>query len=143
MDRKVQGARTISALALLLGVACAGETPAAALGGVDWVLVELSGEPVPQGEPEATLAYDPAERRVAGSAGCNRYFGGLVKGPDGGAFELGPVGATRRLCPAPQMALEDRFLPALGEVRRWERSGDRLRLVGQAVSLVFAAREAR
>ena len=132
------------ALALALGVACAtaepGEAPVLSFDDEEWVLVEISGEPLAAGGPEATLRYDAAERRVGGSAGCNRYFGGLLEGPEGGAFRLGPVGATRMMCPPPEMELERRFLEQLGATRRWERTGERLELSGETASLVFEAR---
>lgn len=125
--------------ALGVGVACAA-TPDDSLADEEWVLVELSGEPVPGGEIVATLRYAAAEKRVSGAAGCNRYFGSVLEGPAGGDLKLGPIGATRKLCPPPAMEFEGRFLAVLATVSRWERAGGELRLTGSAGSLRFEVR---
>ncbi|MGI9430934.1 MAG: META domain-containing protein [Myxococcota bacterium] len=126
-------------VALAVGVACAA-TPEGSLGDEEWVLVEISGDPVPGGEIVATLRYSAAEKKVSGSAGCNRYFGTAVEGPAGGELKLGPIGATRMMCAPPAMELEGRFLGVLETVVRWERFGAELVLTGSAGSLRFEAR---
>jgi heat shock protein HslJ len=127
------------AIALGIAVACAA-TPEASLGEEEWVLVEISGDPVPDGEIVATLQYAAAEKRVSGSAGCNRYFGTVLEGPAGGDLKLGPIGATRKLCAPPAMELESRFLGVLRSVTRWERLGAELLLSGPDGTLRFAVR---
>jgi heat shock protein HslJ len=133
-------------LVLGAGVACAappGEASDRTFDAGEWVLVEISGEPLEAGGPEATLAWDAAERRIAGSAGCNRYFAGVVQGPEGGVLELGPVATTRMMCPPPEMDLEQRFLARLEATERWEHAGDRLVLSGPSGGLAFEARSPR
>lgn len=124
---------------LAVCVACAA-TPEDSLAGEEWGLVEISGDPVPGGEIGATLRYAAAEKRVSGSAGCNRYFGTVLAGPAGGALKLGPIGATRKLCAPPAMEFEGRFLGVLRTVARWERVGAELLLTGSAGSLRFEVR---
>ena len=100
------------------------------LGGGAWVLTELGrGEPVPaEVRIDAVLEAD----RIAGSAGCNRYFASIqspsIESPTPGALRVGPIGATRRMCPPPVMDLEQRYLTALSGVTRGRRSGSRLEL---------------
>jgi len=124
---------------LAVCVACAA-TPEDSLAGEEWLLVEISGEPVPGGEIVATLRYAAAEKRVSGSAGCNRYFGTVLEGPAGGDLQLGPIGATRKLCASPAMELESRFLGVLRSVTRWEPLGAELLLSGPDGTLRFAVR---
>jgi heat shock protein HslJ len=129
--------------ALEMSAACAappGAGSPVSFAAVEWVLVEISGNAVATGGPVVTFEYDPVEARVAGSAGCNRYFGGVLDGPSGGALRLGPIGATRKMCPPPQMDLESLFLTQLASTASWERMGSRLRLLGPSGSLRFEAR---
>ena len=83
--------------------------------GPDWVLRGFDVDDPAPSEPEITLAFEP--ERVQGQAGCNRYFASIGAGghrPTDLAF--GPVGATRMACAEPAMALERRYLAALGAV---------------------------
>ena len=53
--------------------------------GADWELIELAGQPAPTGAGgrRATIRFEPDTSRVAGFAGCNRYFGTYtLDGPD-------------------------------------------------------------
>jgi heat shock protein HslJ len=50
-------------------------------------------------------------------AGCNRYFATIKDGPAPGDVDIGPLGATRMLCPEPQAAVEQRFMQQLADVR--------------------------
>lgn len=89
------------------------------LAGTEWVLASLAGE-VLAGEPRPTVAFD-AGGTIAGNGGCNRYFGSYEV--DGEAIAVGHLGATQMACEPEQMALEERFLDALGQVDR-ARIGD-------------------
>jgi heat shock protein HslJ len=82
-------------------------------------------EPV-QGEVMPTLQVEGD--RVAGFAGCNRYFASVKVGKQPGDLEFGPVGATRMACPDPGMAIEDRFLVALSKVTKFTFLGGELAL---------------
>lgn len=63
-----------------------------------------------------TLALDD-DGRIAGSAGCNRYFGTLYV--DGDVFTVSGIGSTRRACVAALMNQEQRFLRALEDAARY------------------------
>lgn len=87
--------------------------------------------------PQPTL--DIADRRVSGSGGCNGYNAPLVD-DRGGAFELGPVVATKRACAEESAnALEARYLAALDLVTGYVYEAEQLQLVGDGVTLTFAA----
>ncbi|MGI9200364.1 MAG: META domain-containing protein [Woeseiaceae bacterium] len=58
------------------------------------------------------------DSKVAGSAGCNRYFGSVTIA--GGAISFGNAGATMMACPEPLMSQEQRYLAALNGVSRGE-----------------------
>ena len=83
------------------------------LEGMKWALAELSeNKPVPA-EVSVYAVFD--ENRLAGSSGCNRYFG-EIKGRGPYDIKMGPVAATRMMCPEPMMQVEDRYLAALQKV---------------------------
>lgn len=65
-----------------------------------------------------------AEGRVAGNAGCNRFFGSYEA--DGGSLRIGALGTTRMACIPEMMADEKRFLDALGKAVAFAREGTRL-----------------
>lgn len=95
-----------------------GRLSLALLEGGSWTLSRFAWEDPAPASPVVTLGF--AEGQFSGSAGCNNYF---VAASDGeaqpGSVALGPVGATRRMCPEPEMAVEDRFLAELGKVERF------------------------
>lgn len=81
------------------------------IAGAAWILRAWNvNEPAPD-EPEITLSYDNG--RLAGSAGCNRYFVSVEAGDKPGDLQLGPSGSTRMICPEAIMAIEQRFLHQL------------------------------
>lgn len=59
------------------------------------------------------------EGRIAGSTGCNRYFGHVYL--DGDVITISGTGSTRRACVPALMDQEQRFLAALGAAARHER----------------------
>ena len=87
------------------------------LGGVEWVLTHFGWEDPAPAEPAITLVFEG--ERIVGSSGCNRYFAGVEAGKAPGELKIGPAGATRMACPEDEMALEDRYLKALGRVVRF------------------------
>jgi len=88
------------------------------LRGPEWVLTELAWEESAPGEPEVTLLFE--EERISGNAGCNGFTGGIEESGDTpGMISIGPVGATRMMCPEEIMSVEDRFLGQLGAVSRY------------------------
>ena len=88
-------------------------------------LVDLEGVP-PESEKPVTLRVE-ADGKLGGFSGCNRYFGQWTE--QDGRVSFGPMGSTRMACPEPAMALETRYLGAMGRVagRRFE-DGDLLLL---------------
>ena len=86
------------------------------LEGMKWSLAELAeNEPVP---PQISVYAVFDEQRLSGSAGCNRFFTD-IKGGGPYNIEIGPVGATRMMCPEPMMQVEGRYLAALQKVRQF------------------------
>ena len=71
-----------------------------------------------------------AEGRIAGSTGCNQYFGTLTVGQT--SFAVRDVGSTRRACVPAIMQQETRFLQSLQDVRRYQIDGDFVRLYDES-----------
>ncbi len=81
-----------------------------------WSLAELAATQVVPADVSVYAVFD--EQRMSGSSGCNRYFSNITgSGPYD--IELGPVGATRMMCPDPMMQVEDRYLAALQKVSQF------------------------
>jgi heat shock protein HslJ len=110
------------------GVELSADAGAQRLAGSEWQPVELGGQPVPP-QPEAPEQFIRFEGdgKVAGNAGCNRFFGSY--GTAGDALQLGAMGATRMACPDPVMMWEDRFLKSLQAATRYRREGTELTLM--------------
>jgi heat shock protein HslJ len=119
----------------IAGCAITGDTGRAAafdaksLAGTRWVLDQQppakveAGRPVP---PAPTLQFtDPA--RVNGTGGCNGFTGKAAI--DGDTVRLGPLAATRRMCPQPMMQVEDSYFRQLDAVRRARMDGSALVLL--------------
>lgn len=75
--------------------------------------------------------------RMGGKSGCNRYTAGATVSGD--ALTFSPIAGTRMMCPDPQMAVEDAYLRALGNVSRYEEQGDHLVLFYDDGQLRFAS----
>lgn len=109
----------------------------AALVGTEWVAVQIAGVDTVTA-PQPRLRWTAAEQ-VAGSGGCNNFFGRAVI--QQGALLIGPMGATGRMCLAlPQGGQEDRFFKALESVRDVRRLGDELWLSDGAGQLLLRLR---
>jgi heat shock protein HslJ len=81
-----------------------------------WSLTHLGrNQPVPK---EVKVNIEFSEDRFSGLAGCNRYFG-QIKGKAPRDLAFGPIGATRMMCPAPFMQVEDSYLQALQTVEQF------------------------
>jgi heat shock protein HslJ len=113
-----------------------GPLSAADLEGSDWTLREDPGTSAAP-DPMAAIQIRFEGERIAGSAGCNRFFADLTdKGR--GAIAIGPVGTTRMACPPPRMEREQAFLERLAKVDRFGfRFGD-LVLIDPKGALLFA-----
>jgi heat shock protein HslJ len=115
------------------------ETPAVSLVGPTWRLVSISGQAVVSGTTiDAEFSTD---ERVAGTSGCNRYFGSAKA--EAGRISMGPFGATLMACsPDSVMTQEASYLATLGAAKSYTISGDELRLGPSAseATLVFTSR---
>jgi len=115
--------------ALLLAAGCASAPPpaptAAALNlleGTAWQAEEIEGTGVLDRAP-STIVFD-AGLKIAGRAGCNRYFGTFEQSGD--AVTIKPAGSTRMACPPDVMDQEGKFLSALEAVKTARREGGKL-----------------
>ena len=119
-------------VAMLLAAGCASAPPRAptavplgVLEGTSWQAEEIEGTAALDRGP-STLVF-AAEQKIAGRAGCNRYFGTFKQSGD--AVTIMPAGSTRMACAPDVMDAEGKFLAALGAVKTARREGDRLLLL--------------
>ncbi|MEZ5685541.1 MAG: META domain-containing protein [Paracoccaceae bacterium] len=135
-------ARLLAPLACLTGLAAlplaAQDHGLAALEiGVNWQVTELEGAPLPPGLTASLTRPEPG--RIAGHSGCNRFTGTISE--QGGALSIGPLASTRMACPPAQMALEQRMLAALAQLRGADIRDGMLVLTGEAGTLLRAHRQ--
>ncbi len=122
----------------------AADTATATLENTYWKLITLRGQPVEvaprQREPH--LVLHQADRRVAGSGGCNSLAAGYTLDGDRLVFSRG-IG-TLMACAA-GMEQERAFLDTLPAVARWRIEGQRLELLDAGGSVVaqFESRHLR
>jgi heat shock protein HslJ len=88
------------------------------LAGPEWTVTMIGADPTPTGI-NVTLAFDGEKSSVAGSSGCNRFFGGFALGGEGLAFDEAMAG-TRMACEEPKMSVEQSFLALLGQIDRFD-----------------------
>ena len=111
------------------------------LEGPTWVLDRTSIESLAPGAPDdARVDLIFEDDAVAGTSGCNRYFGSYEV--DGGSISFGTLGGTEMACEPSLMELESAYLAALGDVRDHQEGGGELVLSGDEVRLVFREEEA-
>lgn len=85
---------------------------------------------------EVTIEFDAGE--VAGSAGCNLYFGAYSDEADG-TFSVSEVAWTERACLEPGvMEQEQRYLEALLAADSYEVTNGTLRITGNGYVLLFS-----
>jgi heat shock protein HslJ len=95
---------------------------ATGLVGTEWALEDLAGTAVIHGV-QATLAF-PDAAKVSGNGSCNRFFGSVEI--SGSIIKFGPLGSTRMACPEPVMDQESKYLAALQDAERFERTDPHL-----------------
>jgi heat shock protein HslJ len=104
-----------------------GSAPATSLENVDWKLISLGNDTVPQeavqNEPYLHLVADG--HKVQGSGGCNRFFGSYQLA--GESLSFSAMGATRMAC-AKGMDIEMKLTQALGATSQWTIAGGNLEL---------------
>lgn len=109
------------------------------LEGKTWRLTSIEGQPALAGV-HVTAVFAGDEDRVAGSAGCNQYFGRAVV--EGDRIDVDGLGSTRMFCTADGvMPQEAAYLAALDKATTYRVADGQLRLgpASGAVTLVFAA----
>jgi heat shock protein HslJ len=114
-------------------------TAVVSLVGPTWRATSIKGQPV---VPGTTITAEfSSDERVAGTSGCNRYFGGAKA--EAGRITLGPFGATRMACsPDAVMTQEGDYFATLEAAKSYTVKGDELRLgpTASEVTLVFTSR---
>ena len=110
--------------AFLLSVACSHTgTPSMSVGelvGTEWVLEDLGGDGTAD-RVQSSVRFEKNDK-IVGWGGCNRYFAGFRS--DGSSIDIGPIGATRRICPSVVMDQEERFFKALEKARSVAKQGN-------------------
>ena len=146
-----RGRRGLLAALVMSGLALAGcnsgnpMAPDGSMGGAGgmivgptWRLISIDGHPPIEGTTLTAIFSEDA--RVAGSAGCNRYFGRA--NAETGRMLVGPLGSTLMACEANGvMSQEQRFLELLQAAASYSVVGDELRLgpSPSKTTLVFLA----
>ncbi|HVJ43130.1 MAG TPA: META domain-containing protein [Dongiaceae bacterium] len=107
------------------GVTDIGPAPADLTGGTlkgtRWRLVSMGPAAAEQaivGNPQrpAFIEFDKTDQRLAGSTGCNRFFGKYrLIGTAG--FTIGQVGMTRAACSGPLAEQERKIIKQIGQAR--------------------------
>jgi heat shock protein HslJ len=98
--------------------------------GTNWTLASLHTEDAVSSVISGTTitAVFDDEGRVAGSAGCNRYFGPYTL--EGDSLSIGELGTTRMYCPGPGiMEQEAGYLDTLSKAAGFMIEGSRMSLV--------------
>ncbi|MBX2946084.1 MAG: META domain-containing protein [Cyclobacteriaceae bacterium] len=123
----------VSLLAVTLFIGCKPDEPS--ITEVDWKLTLLNGKDYASLQQPITITFSP-DNKVAGHAGCNRYFGSYKKSQ--AELSFSQMGATKMFCDG-KMEIEDSFLKALAEVDRFVVSENKLRLQkGERILMEFA-----
>jgi copper homeostasis protein (lipoprotein) len=96
-----------------------------------WKLMRLgdAAATVGEGQREPHFILQIDDQHVAGSGGCNRFFGSYSV--DGDRLTFGPLGGTMMACPE-GMQQEHAFHEALGRTATWRIAGERLELFDAA-----------
>lgn len=120
--------RTMKLMALALLVmmtGCkSGEKSLLSLKGHEWQLetMQKEGEIVKNPSQLPVLQFSDTTT-VAGSAGCNRFFGGYTADAKGN-LTIQPGGSTMMFCP--DMEFEDQYLKALSQVKSFSADSEKL-----------------
>lgn len=106
--------------------------------GPEWRLAEIGwGDPTPE-DVEATLQFQG--NKVAGTGGCNRFFGSVTSEAPG-ELEFSGMGTTQMACPESAMEVERRFLSTLAGATSYGFATGRLLLTCETgdgmVTLLF------
>ena len=93
----------------------------AALEGESWILTQML---TAGGQTEIVQTGVSAEfdgSTISGNSGCNAYHASYEA--TGSEISLGPIAATKKICPEDEQSTEDRYLQLLAEIGSFEVSG--------------------
>ena len=107
-----------------VGMTVPATTAAAAQPSVSWQIAEIAG--VEAVDPDTARLSVDATGRVSATVGCNIIAGGARI--DGADLRLGPMMSTRRACPPPLDAIEQKLAAALEVTRSDAITGGDVRL---------------
>ncbi len=102
----------------------------------EWILeqMKINGQNITPGDQPPTMTFTD-DGKIAGFAGCNRYFGGYAV--DGRTITISGIGATKMFC-QDSMDIEGNFLKGLSLPLRALFSESKLVLhADQGVELIF------
>lgn len=99
---------------------------------VSWQPALIGNEPMPE-EGRMFVQFE-IDGSIKGHGGCNSFFGTLEQSEEG--ITIGPLGSTRMACPEPIMAREMAFMDALQRTKQFDVNAERLRLIGDADSIL-------
>lgn len=102
-----------------------GGRPARLLEGVVWKITHMGATPAQQQSP--AFVQFLANNQVAGSSGCNRFFGQYEL--TGESLTFKGMGSTRMACEPALMAQEDELLKLLSSVNRFSFKQDSVQTV--------------
>jgi putative lipoprotein len=139
--RALQPLAAVATLVLVASCSGPGETTTAettppALMGSTWLAEDIGGRGVID-RARTTISFEP-EGRVAGSGGCNRYFGSVTIKGDAITFSE-KLGATMMACAPALMDQERKFFDALAATRlyRFDDPGHELVFLGEDGALLL------
>jgi heat shock protein HslJ len=101
----------------------------------EWRLIRL-GRAAVKGDDlhrQPQLVLDPVSHRASGSGGCNRIMGGYEL--KGDKLTFARMASTMMACPG-GMETEQKFLKALGKVKRWKIAKEQLELMDGSGKMV-------
>lgn len=90
------------------------------LKGTSWKIVGI-----PQ-RVKASMSFGD-DGRVSGSLGCNRFNADYKT--SGQSLEIGKIAATRKMCPAVEMSVENELLKSLPTINRWSGDANKIELM--------------
>ena len=97
------------------------------LTGQVWALTDLGGK-APLQDTGLTIQFN-SDGTVGGSSGCNQYSGNYTA--SGSSLTINtPLASTMMMCAQPVMVQESAYQAALGTVKAYTVSGDKLTLFG-------------
>jgi heat shock protein HslJ len=107
----------MSLFGLVLALGTAGLTTGVDLSGSEWRPSFMSAAELPAGV-KIEVEFGP-DGKVAGSGGCNRFFGGYTV--SGNHIKIGPLASTRKGCPG-LIKLEATFFATLQAAASFEQT---------------------